>query len=481
MPVDYNKYQKMILKYSYNGAIWAPVQPYQYKKGEVIEANSYDCGYKDPVYRMVQLPSSDYYCINQSKYYKLRQQVSYDDGITWEDVTPYVEEVGDIMEPNSYDCDYGVTWEPVPNEYYCKLAIVPINYCNSNSNCPSTMYFEGQEITNELTIPSKISSDARTFEHNNVIFRTDGYLAAIDTNGQILYNGWIQNPLAIESTYLCKYITNESYVKYNVLNIVGDELYFYLLCNRNNYYYWNVSKVNFKTGMFSVLYDSGEPSRTIPWQTTSSEANIMSDRNYLYTDGTCIYKVTSVHYSGYTKTGTILKKWDFSANSYSDKELKAIHGNNGEASVSLFTQTNSHPGIFYLFEDYKDSSKTSGVIYKYDFSTNGVFNEFGVWFNNLDLINTSECLPSGGNYEYSRYYSTGEIEQLFYFGTNISDTPLMPIKRTLAGTIVNSSIYYYNGENSFPHALIISNNHYLYRNSETQYNIINRYPIIEEA
>jgi len=121
--IDYNKYQKLILKYSYNGAVWAPVQPLQYKKGEIIEANSYDCGFVEPYYRWVNIPG-EYVCINQSKYAKEKQQVTYDSGVTWTDTG--VVQTGQLIEANSYDCDYGVTWVEVPYEYICEEGQEPI-------------------------------------------------------------------------------------------------------------------------------------------------------------------------------------------------------------------------------------------------------------------------------------------------------------------------------------------------------------------
>lgn len=121
--IDYNKYQKLILKYSYNGEIWTPVQPLQYRKGEIIEANSYDCGFVEPYYRWVNIPD-EYVCINQSKYAKEKQQITYDSGVTWTDTG--VTQTGQLIEPNSYDCDYGVTWVEVPYEYICEEGQEPI-------------------------------------------------------------------------------------------------------------------------------------------------------------------------------------------------------------------------------------------------------------------------------------------------------------------------------------------------------------------
>lgn len=58
------------------------------------------------------------------KYYKQKKQVSYDNGVTWEDVTPLETQIGSLYEANSSDCGYLYVekWENLdPNvDYYCK-------------------------------------------------------------------------------------------------------------------------------------------------------------------------------------------------------------------------------------------------------------------------------------------------------------------------------------------------------------------------
>lgn len=117
----FGKYQKLKLQYSYNGGFWADVEPLQFKKGELIEENSPDCGYANLIYRWVNADKSDYICFNQSKYYKQIQQVSYDDGLNWYETGE--TQTGSLIEANSYDCDYGVTWEKVNDIYYCEQDI----------------------------------------------------------------------------------------------------------------------------------------------------------------------------------------------------------------------------------------------------------------------------------------------------------------------------------------------------------------------
>ena len=46
--------------------------------------------------------------------------MSEDNGLTWKNVEPEQWKIGEVAEPNSIDCDYGFSWEVVPNEYICR-------------------------------------------------------------------------------------------------------------------------------------------------------------------------------------------------------------------------------------------------------------------------------------------------------------------------------------------------------------------------
>lgn len=119
---SYCKYVKRVQEVSYdNGVTWKKVVPEVTELGTLIECNSPDCGFIEPQSRWVNLdPSTDFVCQNQNKYYKQKKQWSYDGGLHWVDSDPIEYQQGDMYEPNSYDCDYGVTWKTVPDKYYCE-------------------------------------------------------------------------------------------------------------------------------------------------------------------------------------------------------------------------------------------------------------------------------------------------------------------------------------------------------------------------
>lgn len=102
-------YKQQRQKSEDGGATWTDVEPAEYRQGGVAQELSTDCGYIPPQYQWVNLdPSVDYYCNTETytKYYKQQQQVSYDGGITWENVSPAVYQQGGVAAVNSTDCGY---------------------------------------------------------------------------------------------------------------------------------------------------------------------------------------------------------------------------------------------------------------------------------------------------------------------------------------------------------------------------------------
>ena len=414
--VDYNKYQKLILKYSYNGSVWTPVLPTQIRKGEVIEANSYDCGYIDPITRWVAV-DGEYFCIDYSKYVKLRQQVSNDDGATWEWVVPYNEQAGDLLEANSYDCDYGVTWEPVPNEYICRPAFFETNYCNVQ--CPDAIeYPETRTVYSSHTIPELVDGYQSTgflakggiyAPHLGVMLRSDGYLFTWDIKtGSVLYNNFLSNLSAWTSilrgkTELNNWNTTNSYKNVNH-GLIGDYIYSSISQYKSTYrYYHNVIKINIKTGVLTVLVDTGET--TSPVWSTSNMSEIGGIKpfqavNTLITD-TGIYAVyqqnNATNQYGYLKMDL-----------YCGNPTWTVLGDNLKISsdgnyLGFFTHNDQFIGKYYIFKDlverYSDTpKKTYGEIWVVDMLGDRIAKKFGLWICDIDAI-TSSC---GNGYTYHK-------------------------------------------------------------------------------
>lgn len=123
-----NKYQKTKKQYSEDGINWYDVEPPEYNIGVLLEENSVDCGYQEPQYRWYALTDTetDYVCDGYNKYYKEVYQVSDDGGKNWINVYPEQSRRGSLIEENSYDCDYGVTWELMNNVYICEEWTEPV-------------------------------------------------------------------------------------------------------------------------------------------------------------------------------------------------------------------------------------------------------------------------------------------------------------------------------------------------------------------
>ena len=123
-----NKYQKTKKQYSEDGINWYDVEPPEYNIGVLLEENSVDCGYQEPQYRWYALTDTEtyYVCDGYNKYYKEVYQVSDDGGKNWINVYPEQSRRGSLIEENSYDCDYGVTWELMNNVYICEEYTEPV-------------------------------------------------------------------------------------------------------------------------------------------------------------------------------------------------------------------------------------------------------------------------------------------------------------------------------------------------------------------
>ena len=102
----YNKYHVEVYQVSLDsGSTWSNVSPEQTRLGTLIEANSTDCGYVEPMYQYVAY-GNRYTCSGTTKLQITKQQVSYDNGSSWQDVIPIVSGIGSVIEYNSTDCGY---------------------------------------------------------------------------------------------------------------------------------------------------------------------------------------------------------------------------------------------------------------------------------------------------------------------------------------------------------------------------------------
>lgn len=130
----YYKYQKYV---SYdNGSTWQPLNEYQ--KGELMQFNSEDCGGGiGTLYKWVVV-DGEYECNGYDKYQKTQKYVSYDNGVTYNPVSPAVYSIGVLIENNSADCGYiptptaGTKWIASYQNSYG-------NYTTKSKECDNTI------------------------------------------------------------------------------------------------------------------------------------------------------------------------------------------------------------------------------------------------------------------------------------------------------------------------------------------------------
>ena len=100
------KYYKLYYEVSNDGGqTWQKAVPEQTKIGDLIESNSSDCGYVTPQYRW-HTSQDEYICSGTTKYEKQYYQVSNDGGETWSNVSPVQTRSGSVISYDSTDCGY---------------------------------------------------------------------------------------------------------------------------------------------------------------------------------------------------------------------------------------------------------------------------------------------------------------------------------------------------------------------------------------
>ena len=167
----YCKYYKQKKQMSSDGGLtWEDVYPYEYREGSLYEECSHGCGY--PIdYRWT---ISGEICVGHNTYVLETKQVTYDNGVTWNN-TP-IQRTGDIIQQSVSACDkkLSVTYSGnVTYDILCKIetTIIQIDLTANGSidtvivvsigNCANEiepLAFSGCTNLTDITIPSGITN-----------------------------------------------------------------------------------------------------------------------------------------------------------------------------------------------------------------------------------------------------------------------------------------------------------------------------------
>ena len=242
----YKKFQRLKLQGSNDGVNWFDVTPFEYKRGDVIEEDSKDCGGYGGVTqnRWVEI-LGEYLCINNDKYKKLKKQ--YLDTATgnWVDVEPLETMQGELIEKNSEQCGYAVQWvdtddwgckdieEPTPPEHTPIPPIVTddvsfqkaLNYNGSvltyfysdgtfaSEALPPSTYKNIYDASYIIDFGASLYSLSHNIEHSHVYMGKAVYLPATETIiGSVFAESKVKPRL--QSVYLpkCSYISNYAFM-----------------------------------------------------------------------------------------------------------------------------------------------------------------------------------------------------------------------------------------------------------------------------
>ena len=163
---EYCKYYKEKEQVSFDGGVtW--VYTYNYRKGALYETESEDCGYYPPQYQWIVV-SGGYECSGTTKMTQEKKQVSYDGGTTWQDVSPLETRAAlPVIEYNSTSCGY-IPPPPVGMKYKFTLEDWNIitGSCDSSSAITSadTRNYKGTMVEAEIgTCVTEIKEEAFSY------------------------------------------------------------------------------------------------------------------------------------------------------------------------------------------------------------------------------------------------------------------------------------------------------------------------------
>ena len=122
----------------------------------------------ETMYRWANMDASvDYYCEGTTKCYKQKKQVSFDNGVTWQDVTPIEYKEGGVAESKSIDCGYVPPTPPIVNKLVATYSDGTVNQvvCNGDE-----MLREYETRANRTGMTSVVIGDCVTNMNDSIFY-----------------------------------------------------------------------------------------------------------------------------------------------------------------------------------------------------------------------------------------------------------------------------------------------------------------------
>lgn len=230
--IGYDKYSRQTKQVSYDsGVTWNNVYPTETQAGSLIEANSSDCG-AATIYRWEVMDSStDYICDGTSKYYKEQKYVSYNNGRTWQSLDEYRK--GELIEYNSTDCGYVPDPDDYSSQYLTFESLVDDNYIIFDSSSNEYRY---RRVISASTDNGQTWTEYRAGTSSN-----HTTIATLNAGQKVLVKGLNPSYSGGVGNYYNFFAGHSSYVVYgNIMSLVSGDTFAYANTLTESYNFYSL-------------------------------------------------------------------------------------------------------------------------------------------------------------------------------------------------------------------------------------------------
>lgn len=282
MCVGYNKYVKEKQVYSIdNGTTWTDTD--NRRPGGLVEADSPYCGYEQYIYQWVDV-SGEYVCQGTTKYKKQKEQRSSDMGVSWEDTGNTRQ--GEVIEVNSFDCGY-VAYRWVDDTGYECVGYDKYNKLKEQSSTNGIQWVDTGETKAGDTLLDSNSMDCGYVPKAVIRYTNGDKFKVLDDNStsltqtEIIADGHTASDVELAWIYNKVQSLDETFLNCTSLDYVNMESPCQIGLNAfkgcTSLKTINLEGCTFKTGTDNNFYGSGLVSVSIPASITSTTYNSFAE------------------------------------------------------------------------------------------------------------------------------------------------------------------------------------------------------------